>query len=138
MAVFAYKALDPSAACVRGVLAADSPRQARDVLRGRGLTVQQVAPAAARVGQLPVLTMPACQSVAFPLRQPSLAIRGADSFRDLKTPAKTGAGHDNDEFIAAKPAREIGFANDLFRARGEVLRTRAGFADGLSIGWCPA
>ena len=48
MAVFAYKALDPAATRIRGVLVADSPRQARDVLRGRGLTVQQVAPAAAR------------------------------------------------------------------------------------------
>lgn len=48
MAVFAYKAIDPAAARVRGVLVADSPRQARDVLRGRGLTVQHVVPRAGR------------------------------------------------------------------------------------------
>jgi len=47
--------------------------------------------------------------------------RGADSFRDLKSAAKTGAGHDNDEFVAAKPAQEIGFADDLFRASGEAF-----------------
>ena len=48
--------------------------------------------------------------------------RGAYSFRDLKSPAKTGAGHDNHEFVAAKPAQEIGFADDLFRASGEAFQ----------------
>jgi hypothetical protein len=48
--------------------------------------------------------------------------RRAYSFRDLKSPAKTGAGHDNDEFVAAKPAQEIGFADDLFRASGEAFQ----------------
>lgn len=42
MAVFAYKATDPAAARVRGVLVADSPRQARDALRARGLTIHEV------------------------------------------------------------------------------------------------
>ena len=41
MAVFAYKALDRAAA-VRGTVVADTPRAARDVLRGRGLTIQAV------------------------------------------------------------------------------------------------
>lgn len=47
MAVFAYKALDASAARIRGVLTADTPRQARDTLRSRGLTVEQIVPRAA-------------------------------------------------------------------------------------------
>lgn len=43
MAVFAYKALDTDQSVVAGTLLADSPRQARDSLRGRGLVVQEVA-----------------------------------------------------------------------------------------------
>jgi type II secretory pathway component PulF len=47
LAVFAYKATDPGASRVRGVLTADSPRQARDVLRAKGLTIQEIVPRAA-------------------------------------------------------------------------------------------
>ena len=42
MAVFAYKALRADATAVQGTLVADSPRQVRDQLRERGLTVQDV------------------------------------------------------------------------------------------------
>jgi type II secretory pathway component PulF len=42
MSVFAYSAVDMNAALVRGTLAADSPRQAREQLRARGLTVQEM------------------------------------------------------------------------------------------------
>jgi len=48
MAVFAYKASDLAARNIRGVLIADSPRQARDVLRSKGLTIQHIVPQAAR------------------------------------------------------------------------------------------
>jgi type II secretory pathway component PulF len=44
MAVFAYKATNPAAMLVRGTIVADTPRQARDELRGRGLTIHDVAP----------------------------------------------------------------------------------------------
>ena len=43
MAVFAYRALDGTAA-VRGTVSAETPRQARDILRGRGLTIERVEP----------------------------------------------------------------------------------------------
>jgi type II secretory pathway component PulF len=43
MAVFAYKAMDSGAAIVRGTIAADSSRQARDQLRSRGLVVREIA-----------------------------------------------------------------------------------------------
>ena len=42
MPVFAYKAMNYSREPVRGAVSADSPRQARDILRGRGLTVQEI------------------------------------------------------------------------------------------------
>ena len=44
MPVFRYKALDVDASAVGGTVVADTPRQARDALRGRGLTVAEVAP----------------------------------------------------------------------------------------------
>lgn len=44
MAVYAYKAMDGGAAgLVKGTITADSPRQARDTLRARGLRVQDLA-----------------------------------------------------------------------------------------------
>lgn len=43
MAVFAYKAVDADDAATSGVLVADSPRQARDLLRAKGLTVEAIA-----------------------------------------------------------------------------------------------
>ena len=43
MAVFAYKALEGNAT-VRGTVSAETPRQARDLLRDRGLTIERVDP----------------------------------------------------------------------------------------------
>lgn len=42
MSVFAYQALDGTARNVRGTIAADSPREARDKLRAQGLLVEAV------------------------------------------------------------------------------------------------
>src|SRR3954466_1971415 len=42
MAVFTYKATAPAAAMQSGTIAADTPRQARDLLRERGLSVQHL------------------------------------------------------------------------------------------------
>jgi type II secretory pathway component PulF len=42
MAVFTYRAIDPSTASQSGTIAADTPRQARDLLRERRLTVQRI------------------------------------------------------------------------------------------------
>lgn len=42
MAVFAYKAMDGLRAASDGTIAADTPRQARELLRARGLSVQEV------------------------------------------------------------------------------------------------
>ena len=44
MAVFAYKAVAGDASAVTGLIVADTPRDARDTLRARGLTVEEVAP----------------------------------------------------------------------------------------------
>jgi type IV pilus assembly protein PilC len=42
VAVFEYQALDQDRLTVRGTIAADSPRQARELLRGRGLSARSV------------------------------------------------------------------------------------------------
>jgi len=56
MPVYAYRAMDLDAGSVAGTVVADTPRQARDSLRERGLTVTQVAAAdeakATAVGRL--------------------------------------------------------------------------------------
>jgi type II secretory pathway component PulF len=44
MAVYAYTATDIGSALVRGTIVADTARQARDDLRGRGLTIHTVLP----------------------------------------------------------------------------------------------
>jgi len=42
MPVYTYKAVDVDASTVTGEVAADTPRQARDLLRERGLTIEQI------------------------------------------------------------------------------------------------
>ncbi|QNN23145.1 type II secretion system F family protein [Planctomycetales bacterium ZRK34] len=42
MAVYSYKAIEAGRAAVSGTVTADTPRQARDLLRSRGLTIQDV------------------------------------------------------------------------------------------------
>jgi general secretion pathway protein F len=55
MAVFAYTATDDGRAATRGILIADTPRQARDLLRARGLTIQRLAPEEGRrIRRLPL------------------------------------------------------------------------------------
>src|SRR5665213_1422775 len=44
MPVFAYKAVAANASSVSGLIVADTPRDARDSLRAKGLTVEQVSP----------------------------------------------------------------------------------------------
>jgi len=44
MPVFAYRAIDATAAAVTGEVAADTPRQARDRLRALGLTIELIQP----------------------------------------------------------------------------------------------
>jgi general secretion pathway protein F len=42
MSVFVYRALDDRATAIEGTISADSARAARDLLRGKGYTVEQV------------------------------------------------------------------------------------------------
>jgi len=51
MGVYSYIALDGASTPTRGILVADTPRQARDALRARGLTIQRILPQAAAAGR---------------------------------------------------------------------------------------
>ena len=42
MPVYAYKALDPAKSPTQGTISADTPRQARELLRNQGLTVRAI------------------------------------------------------------------------------------------------
>ena len=50
MAVFAYKATDQASGDLTGTIAADTPRQARDLLRQRGLIVKDLSETRGRAG----------------------------------------------------------------------------------------
>ena len=50
MAVFSYTGVDGNSSIVRGTVAADTPRQARDQLRGRGVRVRKLSEAAGKSG----------------------------------------------------------------------------------------
>ena len=51
MAVFAYTGVGSDSTVVKGTVAADSPRQARDQLRGRGVRVRRLRPCTERRGR---------------------------------------------------------------------------------------
>lgn len=55
MAVFEYRAIDRTSVTVRGTIAADNPRQARELLRDRGLTAESVQVYVGRRMRLPQL-----------------------------------------------------------------------------------
>ena len=94
MAVFAYKAIDRQAARVRGVLAADTPRQARDLLRLRGLTIQEVSPSAPRRAGKParVSHRRTAQTVAFVRELAMLLSAGITLPEALQTIARQHQG----------------------------------------------
>lgn len=50
MAVFSYTGIDRDSAVVRGTVSADSPRQARDQLRGRGVKIRRLSDAGEKNG----------------------------------------------------------------------------------------
>jgi general secretion pathway protein F len=76
MAVFAYKAINSVAAIVQGTVVADTARQARDELRGRGLKVQEI-----------IAQQTATKSIAWKvLRRPSRsASKVGSAVRELAT-----------------------------------------------------
>ena len=76
MPVYTYKAIDLDASAVAGELAADTPRQARETLRARGLTIEEAqeeiqqvvegvlaARAVHEVAERMQVEMPICQQI---------------------------------------------------------------------------
>jgi general secretion pathway protein F len=79
MAVFKYKALDARSQMVTGTLVADTPRQAREQLYDRGMTVQDVAQHGSARGQI------AQPGQSFLRIRRSYAARNIELIRDLST-----------------------------------------------------
>src|SRR4051794_19746451 len=79
MAVFAYKAFDAGAGAVSGMIVADTPREARDSLRARGLTVQEVAAGGGRASIRAGIRLP------FRLGAGGTSARATSFIRELST-----------------------------------------------------
>ncbi len=75
MSVFSYKALNHGRDLLKGAVSADSPRQARDVLRSRGLMVQEIYE-----------QTPSVQRKGWLLRRPGrYAVRLTTTIREMAT-----------------------------------------------------
>ena len=82
MAVFTYQALSSSAQDVRGTIAAESPREAREKLRAQGLVVETIEQQRAKSGRRwPIFA-----------RSGRYASQLATTIRDLATLLSTGIG----------------------------------------------
>ena len=80
MPVFSYIARDGRQARVKGAISADSPRQARDLLRGRALVIEQLSPQRAATGF----------GAAWLLRRRATRARLAEVLRELATLLSVG------------------------------------------------
>ena len=129
MAVFAYKATDASAAIVRGVLTADTPRQARDALRSRGLRVQQIEACAASASARPprVSARNAARVVQF-IRELSMLLgAGIPLLEAIETVSRQQRGEFRESLVMIRDriAAGIGLA--------EAMREQPHLFDAMSV-----
>lgn len=80
MAVFAYRGVDPARRDIQGTIAADTPRQARDLLRQQGVLIEDLSEHSAR--------MP--QSLRWPWRRGRGGTQLVAATRDLATLLSVG------------------------------------------------
>lgn len=89
MAIFAYQATDLGGGATSGTVAADSPRQARDLLRERGLAVSRMAPleerAAGRLARRRVARRHQAEVVSFARELATLLSAGISLLSALHT-----------------------------------------------------
>lgn len=64
MAVFSYSGIDQTRKTVQGTISADTPREARDSLRGQGISVRKITPCKERSSKfrLPQISLPGSKS----------------------------------------------------------------------------
>lgn len=158
MAVYSYKAIDVDRRAISGVVTADTPRQARDQLRRRGLTIQTVSLPRNRGGSIEDLRN--CQP--FTDRVRSLLRRRSDywllSFaRELSTmlavgiplldaldsiakndsptgrPYTNAGGPDPQRPLAWQRFRQKLPVRSQSKYRGAILQLREDIASGLSL-----
>lgn len=130
MAVFQYKALDAQRQSIRGTVAADTPRQARDSLRAQGLQVLSVGET----------SKPSARRWQSQVRRKRFASRWADCVHELSM--LLGAGipllealdtvleqHDRRDAVLLNVRDQVAAGSSL----GEALRQREDLFDPLSI-----
>lgn len=121
MPVYSYQAVDASRTASRGTLIADTPRDARDQLRRRGLVPRRLEPAAAD----PVAEDTAAGPDADAGRSgagPGRRSEAADFFRELSTLLGVGVGvlEALDLIVAQVPPRQRRWATQLLGVRDRV------------------
>ena len=114
MALFTYKAMTADATEVAGSITADTPRSARDLLRGRGLTVSEIAEVAA-----------ARRWIASWRRRRFVAPRITDVYREWLTLLRAG--------IPLLQALDVSVRQSRGAVRSATLQLRDDIASGLDL-----
>jgi len=122
MAVYTYTATNPTAEAVRGTLLADSPRDARNKLRDRGLSVHHLAADTEEAGAR--RTVAGHLGLSRPVAVSRTELSGF--LRELSTLLEVGAPMLDALDIALKPRRA--------RFRALLLDIRERVAAGMSLG----
>jgi len=119
--VYSYQAVDANRAATRGTLIADTPRDARDQLRRRGLVPRRLE-AAGAVEPATGVGAGAAAAVGGAGAGPGRRSEAADLFRELSTLLGVGVGvlEALDLVIAQVPARHQRWATQLMGVRDRV------------------
>jgi type II secretory pathway component PulF len=115
MALFTYKAMTADATEVAGSIAADTPRNARDLLRGRGLTISEIVEVAA-----------ARRWLASWRRRRMAAPRMTEVYREWLTLLRAG--------IPLLQALDVSTRQSRGTVRATILQVRDDIASGLGLG----
>ncbi len=131
MAVFTYKASEAGGTVASGTVTADTPRQARDILRSRGLTIQEVRRPRAALSlsgrSLPWRKRHTGEVVTFVRELSTLLAVGIPMLQAIDTIAKQHKG----EFLAVLLQLKDRVASGL--GLGEAMREHPATFDNLSV-----
>lgn len=131
MAVYTYKALEAGGATAAGTVTADTPRQARDILRSRGLTIQEVRKPRASFSltglSLPFRKKHRAEVVTFVRELSTLLAVGIPMLQAIDTIAKQHKGEFHALLLQLRDRVSSGLG------LGEALREHPAIFDELSV-----